>query len=187
MILGYLDKDDRAYDLNFATLKIKIRVETEGSGGKPRIAFYPGGSAVPTSYAVLGEADVTLGVSMDHAGDRVPLLRPVEGHLYRHERGLLFLATPTKRDPEDPTFFLVKLRAMPSAVKFFFEDQEGTELVSIPADEVLQVQRAQRDATVFVSAANVALPKEKLAYAVEVGPAASAMPLLDRLPMSSGA
>ncbi|MGQ0797744.1 MAG: hypothetical protein ACT4OI_07785 [Methanobacteriota archaeon] len=184
MILGYLDKDDRAYDLNFATLKMKIRVETEGSAGAPRIAFYPRGSAVPTTFAVLGEADVTVGVSMDHAGDRVPLLRPVEGHLYRHERGLLFLATPPRRDPEDPTFFLVKLHAMPSAVKFFFEDQEGTELVSIPTDEILRVQR---DATILVSAANVALPKERLAYAVEVRPSATAMPLLDGLPMSSSA
>ena len=35
------------------------------------------------------EADATAEVSMDHDGKRVPLLRPVEGHLFRHEAGLL--------------------------------------------------------------------------------------------------
>ena len=185
MILGYLDKEDRAYDLNFATLKMKIRIEVAAPRGGASVAFYPTGSAVPSAFRILGEADATIEVSMDHGGDRVPLLRPVPGHLYRHERGLLFLATPAKRDPEDPTFFLVRLQAMPSAVRFFFEDQEGTELVSIPGDEVIRVESAGRLATVLVSAANVALPNEKLAYAVGLSPVAAVTHLLDGLPMSA--
>jgi len=132
----------------------------------------------------LGEADATASAAMDHDGHGVPLLRPVEGHLYRHEAGLLFLATPTSRDPEDPTFFLVKLQAMPSALKYFFEDQEGTELLSIPRDEVLRVEPEAQSSRVFVSAASVALPKEKIAYVIELAPAARVRPLLDGLALS---
>src|SRR2546423_11791742 len=102
---------------------------------------------------------------MDHDGRRVPLLRPVEGHLYRHEAGLLFFATPARRDPDDPGFFLVKLRAMPSAVHYFFEDQEGREMISIPRDEILRTEKEGDGITVYVSAANVALPKEKIPHA----------------------
>jgi hypothetical protein len=187
MILGYLDREDRVYDLSFATLKMRIRVETDGPRGRTRVALYPTGSATPTTYAVHGEADVTLGVSMAHGGDRVPLLRDVQGHLYRHERGLLFLASPAKRDPDDPTYFLVQLRALPEAVRFFFEDQEGRELVSIPEDEVLRVDRGSRGVTVIVSAASLALPQEKLAYAVEVRPAAAVTRLLEGMPSSTRA
>ena len=115
---------------------------------------------------------------MDHDGHRVPLLRPVQGHLYRHVAGILFFATPEQRDPEDPGFYLVKLRAMPSAVRFFFEDREGREMISIPNDEILRTEAEGDGITVFVSAANVALPKEKIAYAVQLRPASRVAPLL---------
>jgi len=120
---------------------------------------------------------------MDHDGHRVPLLRPVEGHLYRHEAGLLFFADPKQRDPDDPGYYLVKLRAMPSAVKFFFEDQEGREMISIPNDEILRTEKEADGMTVYVSAANVALPKEKISYAVQLRPASRVAALLsDRQP-----
>jgi len=93
----------------------------------------------------------------------------------------LFFASPATRDPEDPGYFLVKLRAMPSAVAFFFEDQQGRELVSIPRDEVLRVVTEGKGITVFVTAANVALPKEKIAYAVHFAPASAIGSLLKDL------
>ena len=122
---------------------------------------------------------------MDHDGKRVPLLLPVEGHLIRHEAGLLFFATPTQRDPDDPGFFLVKLRAMPSAVRYFFEDQEGREMISIPLDEILRTEAEGDGITVYVSAANVALPKEKIAYAVQLRPASRLGQLLSGVGPSS--
>ena len=106
------------------------------------------------------------------------MLRAVEGHLYRHEAGLLFFASPAKRDPEDPGYYLVKLRAMPSAVEIFFDDQEGREMISIPRDEVLRAEPDGNAITVYVSAASVALPKEKIAYAVSFQPAAKVSSLL---------
>lgn len=184
MILGYLDKEHRAYDLNFATLRMRIHVESAPGG--TRIAFASIGGPGARDYPVAGQGDVTVSASMDHGGHRVPLLRPVPGRLYRHERGLLFVADPPKRDTEDPTFFLVKLRAMPEAVRFFFEDQEGTEIVSIPDDEVVRLERSEEAVTVLVTAANVALPKEQLAYAVEFSPARRAAPLLEGLGVSPG-
>jgi hypothetical protein len=180
MILGYVDSEDRMYDLNFATLRMRVRVEAGNHGSENRVLFSQVAGEGTASYRVLGEADATAEVSMDHNGYRVPLLRPVEGHLYRHEKGLLFFASPKNRDPEDPGFFLVKLRAMPSAVRFFFEDRQGREMISIPDDEILRTQEEGGGVTVYVSAANVALPKEKIAYAVQVGPAKKVAPVLSK-------
>src|SRR5207247_7412268 len=92
---------------------------------RARVSYSHEAGAVAASYRVLDESDAPAEASMDHDGKRVPLLRPVEGHLYRHEAGLLFFAEPAQRDPEDPGFYLVKLRAMPSAVRLFFQDQPG--------------------------------------------------------------
>ena len=181
MILGYLDASGRVYDLTFASSRVRLKIESGGEGAGTRVLFSPAERAGQVAYRVLGEADATASAAMDHDGHGVPLLRPVEGHLYRHEAGLLFLATPTSRDPEDPTFFLVKLQAMPSALKYFFEDQEGTEIVSIPSDEVLRTEREAEGYTVYVSAASVALPKEKIAYAVQWRPAERAGRLLEGL------
>ncbi|MCI4371560.1 MAG: hypothetical protein L3J78_02825, partial [Thermoplasmata archaeon] len=89
MILGYVDSEDRIYDLNFATLRLRVRIEAEAGAGS-HVAFTQVAGAGAKSYRVVGEADATAEVSMDHDGHRVPLLRPVEGHLYRHEAGLLF-------------------------------------------------------------------------------------------------
>ena len=185
MILGYVDSEDRIYDLNFATLRLRVRVEAGEKGAGTRVTFSQVAGAGAASYRVLSEADATAEASMDHDGHRVPLLRPVEGHLYRHEAGLLFFAAPAKRDPEDPGFYLVKLRAMPSAVRFFFEDQEGREMISIPKDEVIRTEKEGDGMTVYVSAANVALPKEKIAYAVQLRPASRLQRLLAGVAPSS--
>ncbi len=183
MILGYVDANDRVYDLTFATTRVKVTVESGGDAPGTRIVFSPSTGAGQVPYRVLGEADATASAAMDHDGHAIPLLRPVDGHLYRHEAGLLFLAAPASRDPEDPSFFLVRLRAMPSALKYFFEDQEGTELISIPTDEVLRVEGGTT-AKVFVSAETVALPKEKIAYAIEFAPVDRVRPLLEGLALS---
>ena len=186
MILGYVDSEDRMYDLNFATLRLRVRVEQPAPKERARVTFSQVAGAGAASYRVLDESDATAEASMDHDGKRVPLLRPVEGHLYRHEAGLLFFAEPPQRDPEDPGFYLVKLRAMPSAIRFFFEDQQGREMISIPRDEILRVEDEADGTTVYVSAANVALPKEKIAYAIQLRPAARIKPLMtDLVPSAS--
>src|SRR6266699_40407 len=184
MILGYVDSDDRIYYLGFAPMRLRVRIEA-GDGGASRATFSQVAGSGAASYRVLGEAEARADVSMDHDGHRVPLLREVDGHLYRHEAGLLFFATPAKRDPEDPGFFLVKLRAMPSAVQYFFEDQEGREMISIPRDVILRTEAEGDGITVYVSAANVALPKEKIAYAVQLRPASRLGQLLSGVGASS--
>ena len=182
MILGYVDSSDRLYDMGFATLRMKMRVEAEGGSQVVRFSKASGEGGV--TYKVLAEADVTASLAMDHGGDAVPLLRPVSGHGYLHEGGLLFVAAPKTRDAQEPGYFLVQVRAMPSAVKFFFEDQEGAEVVSVPRDEVLAVDSKGRTVALTVSAESVALPKEKIAYRLEFEPAARAMVLVQGLPMS---
>lgn len=182
MILGYVDASDRLYDMGFATLKMKMRVGS--AGGAEHVIFAKASGEGEVSYRILARADLTVSVAMDHDGHPVPLLRPVPGHAYLHEAGILFIADPPRRDPEDPGFFLVQVRATGSAVRFFFEDQEGTEVVSVPRDEILRVAPDARAATVYVSAESVALPKEKIAYALELVPASRAAPLLAGLPLS---
>lgn len=181
MILGYVDSEDRMYDLNFATLRMRVVLEAGAGGEGSRVVFSQIAGSGAASYRVLGEVDANAEVSMDHDGHRVPLLRPVDGHLYRHEAGILFFASPPQRDPDDPGYFLVKLRAMPSAIRFFFEDQEGRELISIPKDEVLRSEVEGEGITVYVSAASVALPKEKIAYAVQLRPASRLREVLSDL------
>jgi hypothetical protein len=178
MILGYVDSEDRIYDLNFATLRLRVRVDAPAPKEPATVTFSPVAGAGAASYRILDETDATVEASMDHDGKRVHLLRPVEGHLYRHEAGLLFFAEPAQRNPEDPGFFLVKLRAMPSAVRFFFEDQQGREMISIPRDEILRTENKADEISVYVSAANVALPKEKIAYAIQLRPVARVQRLL---------
>src|SRR5205807_2883274 len=102
MILGYVDVQDRIYDLNFATLRPPVLIEAGPSAPESRVAFSQVAGEGATSYRVIGEADVTAEAAMDHDGHRIPLLRAVQGHLYRHEAGLLFFASPGKRDLEDP-------------------------------------------------------------------------------------
>lgn len=182
MILGYVDASDRLYDMGFGTLKMKLRVE--GAAGADRVVFSKASGEGEVSYRVLGRADVTASLAMDHDGHAVALLRPVPGHAYLHDAGLLFVANPPRRDAEEPGFYLVQVRAMPSAVRFFFEDQQGTEIVSVPRDEILRVSQASHAARVTISAESVALPKEKIAYVLELAPAARAMPVLAGLPMS---
>ncbi len=182
MILGYVDANERLYDLGFGTLKMKMAILSQP--GAERVTFSKASGEGEVSYRVLASADLTASLSMDHDGHPVPLLRPVEGRAYRHEGGLLFIASPRTRNPEEPGYFLVQVRAMPSALKFFFEDRQGTEIVSVPNDEVLRVEGRREARTVYVSAESVALPKERIAYALELGPASRAATVLDRLPMS---
>ncbi len=184
MILGYVDASDRLYDMGFATLKMKMRVES--SGGAERVWFSKASGEGEVSYRVVARADLTASLAMDHDGHPVPLLRPVPGHAYAHEAGLLFVADPPRRDAEEPGFYLVQVRAMPSAVRFFFDDQEGTEVVSVPQDEILRVSQDSHASTLYVSAESVALPKEKIAYALELSPAAHAAQVLAALPLSRG-
>lgn len=182
MLLGYVDANDRLYDLGFGTLKMKMRVESRE--GKDHVLFSKVSGEGEIAYRVLASAEITASLSMDHDGHAVPLLRPVEGRAYRHEGGLLFIASPRTRESEEPGYFLVQVRAMPSALKFFFEDREGKEFVSVPRDEVLRVTEGPRGRTVFVSAESVALPKEKIAYALELVPASRVAPLLEGFAMS---
>lgn len=182
MILGYVDASDRLYDVGFATLKMKMRVES--SGGSEKVLFSKASGEGQVAFRVRASAGVTASLGMDHKGETVPLLRPVEGRAYRHDEGLLFVAAPKTRDPDEPGYFLVQVRAMPSALKFFFEDQEGTEFISIPNDEILRIEPGPSATRLFVSAASVALPKEEIAYMFELTPPASAAPLLEGLPMS---
>ena len=182
MILGYVDSSDRLYDVGFATLKMRMRVDSEG--GAEHVRFSKSSGEGEVGYRVLARAEVTASLAMDHDGHAVPLLRPVEGHGILHEGGLLFVAAPRSRDAEEPGYFLVQVRAMPSAVQYFFQDQEGTELVSVPRDEVLGVEAVRGAVAVTVSAASVALPKEKIAYRLELAPASRAEALLEGLPMS---
>src|SRR5207245_2033985 len=75
MILGYVDVEDRIYDLNFATLRLRVRIEALGPKEGSRVTFSQVAGAGSASYRILEEADAIAEVLMDHDGKRVPLLR----------------------------------------------------------------------------------------------------------------
>src|SRR3989442_8983732 len=112
MILGYVDSEDRIYDLNFATLRLRVRVQAAAPKEPAMVTFSQVAGAGAASYRVLDESDATAEASMDHDRKRVPLLRPVEGHLYRHEAGLLFFPGSAQRHPDDPGLLLVQVCAI---------------------------------------------------------------------------
>ena len=58
-------------------------------------------------------------------------------------------------------------------------------MISIPRDEILRTEEEGDGITVYVSAANVALPKEKIAYAVQLRPASRLGQLLSGVGASS--
>src|SRR5438046_10471135 len=100
MILGYVDVEDRIYDLNFATLRLRVRLETGEGKSETRVAFSQVAGAGAKSYRVIGETDAIAEVSMAHDARRVPLLRPVEGHQLRPDAGLLSFTTTACHDPD---------------------------------------------------------------------------------------
>jgi len=53
MILGYVDVEDRIYDLNFATLRLRVRVEAAGAQEGSRVTFSQVAGAGSASYRVL--------------------------------------------------------------------------------------------------------------------------------------
>src|SRR6266699_799455 len=55
MILGYVDSDDRIYDLGFATMRLRVRIEA-GEGGASRVAFSQVAGSGAASYRVPGDA-----------------------------------------------------------------------------------------------------------------------------------
>src|SRR2546425_6991054 len=99
MILGYVDSEDRMYDLNFATLRLRVRVEQPAPKERARVTFSQVAGAGAASYRVLDESNATAEASMDYDGKRVHLLRPVKGHLYRHEASTLFFSESPQSDP----------------------------------------------------------------------------------------
>src|SRR2546428_1482177 len=102
MILGYVDSEDRIYDLNFATLRLRVRVEATTSKERAAVTFSQVAGAGAASYRVLDESDATAEASMDHDGKRVPLFRPAGRPLHRHVAGFLLFDASPQRASEDP-------------------------------------------------------------------------------------
>src|SRR5437667_7469844 len=132
MILGYVDSEDRMYDLNFATLRLRVRVEQPAPKERARVTFSQVAGAGVASYRVLDESDATAEASMDHDGKRVPLLRPAEGTLFAHKAGSWFFPKRPKRVPEDRGFSSSNCRPFRSAAGSFLRTHKGAGLIWFP-------------------------------------------------------
>ena len=59
MILGYVDVEDRIYDLNFATLRLRVRLETGEGKSETRVAFSQVAGYTRLSQASAGQSPDT--------------------------------------------------------------------------------------------------------------------------------
>ncbi len=122
MLLGFLDGRGRAYDLNFRTLKRRLK-DAEGNWELEEGETLGG--------AVSVEAALFLETPRAHL-----LLRPTGGAAYASDRRLVFVASAVERTPDEPTAFNVAIHVPPTAVEFLFRASEGREVVEVRRPEI---------------------------------------------------
>ena len=123
VLLGFLDGQGRGYDLNFRTLKRRLRDADGNWETEPGEAF---GAPVSVEAALFWETDRT------HL-----LLRPTSGLAATSARRLVFLAgEAVPRTAEEPTTFNVSIHVPPTAVDHLFREMGGRELLEVRREEI---------------------------------------------------
>ncbi len=134
MHIGFLDAQGRLYDLNFRTLKRRLR----DSDGEWDLA---------TGEAISGE--VSIEAAMFVETDRPHLLmRPTSGSALTTDRRLIFVAgTSVPRSAEEPTTFQVAIHVPRTAVDHLLREAGGREIVEVRKAEVREVLEAKAELT----------------------------------------
>ena len=138
--LGFVDAHERLYDLNFRTMKRRLR-DADGTWD-----VEPDESL---SHGVSIEAAMFLEAPRPHL-----LLRPTSGVAYTSDRRLLFLAGETvERSAEEPTAFNVAIHVPRTAVDHLLRDARGREVVEVRRDEMRGRLESRAELTVKIQAA----------------------------------
>lgn len=139
MHLGFLDGQGRLYDLNFRTMKRRLR-NAEGEW-----ELDPGEAI---------EAEVSIEAAMFVRTERPHLLlRPTSGTTVTTDRRLVFVAGPSVPRPADePIAFQVGIHVPRTAVDHLMREAGGREVVEVRKTEVREVLKAQAELTLRTEA-----------------------------------
>jgi len=139
VLLGFLDGQGRGYDLNFRTLKRRLR-DAEGNWETE-----PGetlGAPVSVEAALFWEAERT------HL-----LLRPTGGLAVTSPKRLIFLAgDAVPRTAEEPTTFNVSIHVPPTAVDHLFREMGGRELIEVRREDLRGTMESRAELTLRIEA-----------------------------------
>ena len=139
MLVGFLDGQGRAYDLNFRTLKRRLR---DADGGWEA----EGGESFSAGVSV--EAAMFLQTPRSHL-----LLRPTSGFAVSTDRRLVFVAgEEVSRTAEEPTTFNVTVHVPGTAVGQLFEENGGREVVEVRRDEIRGLMESRAELTLRIAA-----------------------------------
>ncbi|TLZ50880.1 MAG: hypothetical protein E6K18_06320 [Methanobacteriota archaeon] len=139
VLVGFLDGQGRAYDLNFRTMKRRLR-DVDGGWEIEAGETFSAGVSV--------EAAMFLQMPRPHL-----LLRPTSGSAYATGRRLLFVAgEAVPRTPEEPTTYNVAIRVPPTAVDQLFREMGGREILEIRRDEVRGSTESRSELTLRIAA-----------------------------------
>jgi hypothetical protein len=134
MHLGFMDAQGRAYDLNFRTMKRRLR-SLEGDW-----ELEPG-------EAIGGETSIEAAVFLETERPHL-LLRPTSGTAIATDRRLLFVAgTMVDRTADEPTAFNVSIHVPRTAVDHLLREAGGREIVEVRKPEVREVLAARAELT----------------------------------------
>ena len=139
MLVGFLNGQGRAYDLNFRTLKRRLR-DAEGAWETESGESLSGGVSV--------EAAMFLQTPQPHL-----LLRPTSGFAVATDRRLVFVAgEDVPRTAEEPTTFNVAIHVPGTAAGQLFEENGGREVVEVRRDEIRGVTESRAELTLRIAA-----------------------------------
>ena len=171
MLLGFLDGQGRAYDLNFRTLKRRLR-DAEGAWETE-----PGESL---AAGVSVETAMFLQTPRTHL-----LLRPTRGMALASDRRLLFVAgDDVARTPDEPTTFNVAIHVPRTAVDHLFVEMGGREIVEVGRSDMRGVIDAANELTVRIASAWIGGGDAE--FLLVLRPVAAARDAIAPLGLSSG-
>lgn len=134
MHLGFLDAQGRLYDLNFRTMKRRLR----GADGEWEV---DPGEAIGGEVSV--EAAMFVRTERPHL-----LLRPTSGVALATDRRIVFVAGPSvPRSEEEPITFQVSIQVPRTAVDHLMRDAGGHEVVEVLKSEIREVLEARSELT----------------------------------------
>lgn len=172
MLLGFLDGQGRGYDLNFRTLKRRLR-DAEGTWETE-----PGetlGAPVSVEAALFWETERT------HL-----LLRPTSGLAVTSAKRLVFLAgDAVPRTAEEPTTFNVAIRVPPTAVDHLFREMGGREVLEVRREEIRETTESRAELALSVEAPWIGGGGKPASFLAILRPLAAAREAVGPLRLSS--
>ena len=137
--VGFIDGQGRAYDLNFRTMKRRLR------GSEGDWDFEPG-------EAIGGEVSLEAALFLQTERPHL-LLRPTSGSAFATDRRLVFVAgDAVERTAEQPTAFNVAIHVPRTAVDYLLRQAGGREVVEVLRSEVREVLESRAELTLRIEA-----------------------------------